>query len=268
MGGAFQTSREIFQHPIWQDPVKFRIFFYIVGNAVFSNDGVKVGNTTLKRGQFLRSLRNLQDDLAYREGRGNSVKKYPLETIRRKIKSLENEERITTKNTEHGTLFTVVNYALYQSFDHYTKEEMGQKRDSNESGMGQGWDNNKKDKKDKKDNNKKPSCPKFEICDLEIAEYLFRKILDNNPQAKKPNLEVWASEVRLMREKDKRTIEQIQYLINWSQNDSFWKTNILSTSKLRSKFDQLVIRCKEERERSKQQRSNQKPKKEIDWEDL
>jgi len=141
--GAFQVSREIFENEIWTDVVKFRIFFYILGNAVFSKEGVMQAGIRIERGQYLRSLRNLQDDLSYREGRGNAVKKIPLETLRRRIKSLEKEGRITIKSTEYGTLFTVVNYALYQSLDNYKKESMGQRWDSNGTAMGQQWDNNK-----------------------------------------------------------------------------------------------------------------------------
>lgn len=51
LGGAFQVSRQIFENPIWQDVIKFRLFFYIVGNAVFSESGVRVGGIALQRGQ-------------------------------------------------------------------------------------------------------------------------------------------------------------------------------------------------------------------------
>jgi hypothetical protein len=245
MGGAFQTSRDIFLNPIWQDIPKFRIFFYIVGNAVFSDDGVRIGNVFLKRGQYLRSYRNLQEDLTYLENR--ALKKYSLSVIKKKIDQLVEEKRLKIEECELGTLFTVVNYAVYQGFEHYKNNNENAERTQRE----QRENNNKKDKKDKKDNNKKPSCHKFEICDMEMAELLFQRILENNENAKQPNLEAWANEVRLMREKDKRTVKQIQYLINWSQNDSFWKVNILSISKLRSKFDQLVIRCKEDVQKKK-----------------
>lgn len=144
--GAFLMSREIFDNPIWSDPLKFRLFFFIVGNAVFSDDGVNYGGIQVERGQFLRSLRNLQDDLTYREGRGNAIKKPPIETLRRKIKELEKEGRITTKSTEYGTLFTVLNYDKYQGFDHYKNNEMRQQWDSDETSLGQRWDNNNNDK--------------------------------------------------------------------------------------------------------------------------
>lgn len=154
MGGAFQVSREIFENEVWSDVVKFRIFFYILGNAVFSKEGVDKAGIRIERGQYLRSMRNLQDDLSYREGRGNALKKYPLTTIQRKIKSLEKEGRINTKSTEYGTLFTVVNYATYQGFEHYQNQSVEQQRNSDGTVMEQRRNNNKKVKKDKNVNKK------------------------------------------------------------------------------------------------------------------
>ena len=130
MKGAFQISREIFDNEVWTDIVKFRLFFYILGNAVFAKDGIDHAGIHLERGQYLRSMRNLQQDLSYKEGRGNAIKSYPLTTIQRKIKSLVNEERITVKSTEYGTLFTVSNYAEYQGFERYNKEPVEQLRNS------------------------------------------------------------------------------------------------------------------------------------------
>lgn len=141
--GAFQISRDIFNNDIWDDVPKFRIFFYILGNAVFSEDGIKHAGIKLERGQYLRSLRGLRDDLAYKEGRGNAIKKYPLTTIQRKIKSLVNEERITVKSTEYGTLFTVVNYALYQGLSNYKKSSVEQQRNSDGTATEQQRNNNK-----------------------------------------------------------------------------------------------------------------------------
>lgn len=117
MSGAFQISREIFNSDIWTDIPKFRIFFYIVGNAVFSEKGVQKGSVFIGRGQLLKSFRNIANDLTYIEN--NSEKKYSLSVIKNKVSELEREERITTLRTELGTLFTVVNYALYQGLENY-----------------------------------------------------------------------------------------------------------------------------------------------------
>lgn len=83
---------------------------------------------------------------------------------------------------------------------------------------------------------------------MEHAQLLFKLILDTNPEHKEPDLEKWANEFRLIRERDEKTNEQIIYLIKWSQSNSFWKKNILSPSKLRKQWDRLVIEAKEEHE--------------------
>lgn len=129
--GAFLTSREIFGNDLWTDVVKFRLFFYIVGNAVFAEDGVKKGGIHIQRGQYLRSLRNLREDLVHFEN--NSEKMYSLATLKRKIDELVAEERITVVNTKLGTLFTVVNYAKYQDFEYYKGGSLEHQRNSNET---------------------------------------------------------------------------------------------------------------------------------------
>lgn len=50
-----------------------------------------------------------------------------------------------------------------------------------------------------------------------------------------------------MMERDERTEEQIRYLIEWSQSNSFWKSNILSTKKLREKATTLIRQIKAEK---------------------
>lgn len=82
---------------------------------------------------------------------------------------------------------------------------------------------------------------------FQLADRLHQRILNNNPNAKKPNMQTWSNDMRLMMERDDRTEEQIAYLIDWVQNDSFWMSNIMSPKKLREKFDQLVLRIKAER---------------------
>lgn len=94
----------------------------------------------------------------------------------------------------------------------------------------------------------------------QLASRLFQNILSNNPDHKTPNLKSWANDVRLMMERDNRTEEQIIYLMDWCQNDSFWKSNILSVSKLREKFDQLVIRVKEDIQKQNKATKQEVPK--------
>ncbi|WP_199928554.1 hypothetical protein [Brevibacillus brevis] len=149
MGGAFLTSREIFSNPIWTNVLEFRLFFLIYGNAVFSDEGVRVGDIILQRGQWLRSIRNLQKDLEYTENR--AVKTYSTATIKRAIDSLVIQNRIKVETAELGTLFTVVNYAVYQGFEHYETVIAKRRGNSNETATKQQRNNNNNVKKEKND---------------------------------------------------------------------------------------------------------------------
>ena len=46
-----------------------------------------------------------------------------------------------------------------------------------------------------------------------------------------------------MLDRDHRTAEQIAYLIRWTQEDEFWRSNVQSMPKLREKFDQLRLKA-------------------------
>ena len=81
---------------------------------------------------------------------------------------------------------------------------------------------------------------------LELSKFLKGLILRNNAKAKTPDdLTKWAAEIDRMQKIDHRTLEEIKSIIEFSQNDSFWRANILSAGKLREKFDQLYLKAEE-----------------------
>jgi len=89
------------------------------------------------------------------------------------------------------------------------------------------------------------SCYRWDLPHQRVAEKLKESMLQNNPKAKIPEkLDEWANTVRLMVKIDKRTLDEIIEVMDWSQKDSFWKTNILSMGKLRKQFDQLTMKMK------------------------
>lgn len=249
-------SRQIFESPIWQDVIKFRLFFFIVGNAVFSEDGVRVGSVTLQRGQFLRSYRNLASDLEFMENR--SMKKHAISVLKRKVDQLIAEGRLEVEDTELGTLFTVVNYDTYQGFGNYKKPTENDKRTEREqfenvprTEQEQNENNNKNDinvKKDKNDNNVKENSRK-RVYDEEsppfiLADYFYKQILKNDPKRQKPNLQNWSDDIRLMIERDDRDKKEIGELMRWVQQDEFEKANVLSPSKLRKRYTSLLLKMK------------------------
>jgi hypothetical protein len=65
--------------------------------------------------------------------------------------------------------------------------------------------------------------------------------------SKRPTIGVkWRTEARLMLDADKIAEDKIHGAIDWSQRHEFWKTVILSMTKLRSKYDAMRLRAEAE----------------------
>lgn len=178
--GVFQIDREIFKNSIWNSIAEFRMFFYIVGNAIWKEEGADVGDIHMKRGQYLRSYRNLREDLMYIEN--NAVKYYSISYLKKIADKLEADKRIKREDTKLGTLFTVLNYSYYQGFDRFEQVTENAVRTEKEQ-----RENNKK--KDNKDNKK-------DIYVLPEDEEQFLETLsriENYPVDRKKDLEMYHS---------------------------------------------------------------------------
>ncbi|EOV8479779.1 helix-turn-helix domain-containing protein [Klebsiella aerogenes] len=106
---------------------------------------------------------------------------------------------------------------------------------------------------------KHPEAVTWNVCkrqwgsqdDLTCAEWIWRRILrlyelattDDSESVlpKTPNWTVWANDVRLMRMQDGRSHKQICEMFKRVQNDPFWFKNVRCPSKLREKWDDLII---------------------------
>lgn len=91
---------------------------------------------------------------------------------------------------------------------------------------------------------------KFSDDDYQSAIFIDNKIKELTGSTKPVNLESWANEIRLMRERDNRTPKEISELFMWANNHSFWRRNILSPSKLRQQWDKLKLNKESENEKS------------------
>jgi hypothetical protein len=89
--------------------------------------------------------------------------------------------------------------------------------------------------------NKDTASLDFSNEDIQTAKWMFGLIQCIHPSHKPPSFEKWASNIRLMRERDSRTDSEIRRLFAAANSDSFWQKNILSPDKLRKQWDRLVI---------------------------
>jgi hypothetical protein len=61
---------------------------------------------------------------------------------------------------------------------------------------------------------------------------------------KKPNLDSWANDVRLMVERDGHTCPEVMTMFRAANAHEFWRANIMCPGKLRDKWDQLRMQLK------------------------
>ncbi|GGW68166.1 hypothetical protein [Streptomyces griseoloalbus] len=85
--------------------------------------------------------------------------------------------------------------------------------------------------------------PAPERDDVErLCTHLADRIAANG--SKRPTItKAWRTAARLMLDKDGRTEEQVHGAIDWCQNSEFWRSNVLSMSKLRDKYDTLRLQA-------------------------
>lgn len=257
-GGYILTSRKLLESEIWSmPPLYFKVWMYLLMRAQFKD------YKNLKRGQVVVSIPEIIEacswKVGYRTEKPTRAQIFNiLEWLRRTDEATDedgtNETMIETTKTTRGLVVTISNYGLYQDPKNYEHNDEDNDEESTKTTMGQRQADtiNKNDKNVKKEKNEKEEVPgRKKIYDVDsihykLAERFYKNILKNNPNHKEPNLQNWANDVRLMMERDNRTERQITYLIDWCQNDEFWFKNILSVSKLREKYDQLVMQIKSE----------------------
>ncbi|MCV6663329.1 phage replisome organizer N-terminal domain-containing protein [Enterococcus faecium] len=89
---------------------------------------------------------------------------------------------------------------------------------------------------------------------LRLAKKMQSNLTEDFPkEMNKVDIEKWADTIRLMEERDKASIEAIEYVINWLPTNEFWFGNIRSAKKLREKFEKLKFEIKADKKNHKKQ---------------
>ena len=78
---------------------------------------------------------------------------------------------------------------------------------------------------------------KYTQADRDMAAHMLTSIREVSPSAK--GSKGWPDTIRLMRERDGRTHDEIQAMFAWANADDFWRAVILSPGNLREKWPQL-----------------------------
>jgi len=78
--------------------------------------------------------------------------------------------------------------------------------------------------------------------EMRLSKLLFLLMQKNDPRSKEPDFQKWAKEIDRLIRLDKRTPDEVERVIRFSQIDSFWLANIRSAKTLRNQFSQLFLK--------------------------
>lgn len=186
-------------------------------------------------GQLVTSLESIKQE----SGKGISIK-----NVRSALDKFVKVGFLANQSAKTGRLITIANWAKYQISDDEVANQPANRWQTTGKQVATNK-NVKNDKNVKKEDSQQSRKREYADDSPEMIEavYLWEKIKGNNPEHRKPSLQAWADDVRKMHELDHRPFEKIHKMIDWCQLDTFWQTNILSASKLRSKYDTMAAQA-------------------------
>ena len=247
MQGWIKLYRQLTKWEWYKDSRMVHLFIHLVLSANHEMkrwQGIKVD-----RGQLITGRKSLKNETGISE-----------QTIRTCLNKLKSTGEITIQPTNRFSLITICQYETYNDNERQTNQPVNQPPNqqltNNQPTANQQLTTNKNVKNDK--NVKKYLGNSIEF---QMSFLLYSLILERKKDFKEPNMQVWGKHIGLMIRIDKRTPENIERLINWCQADcgngdkwKGWQNNILSTAKLREKYDKLDFASKQPHEETTQEK--------------
>ena len=244
MQGWIKDYRKEIGSDIWMMPPLYHRVWQYLKYTVNHTDRViptRNGKVVVKKGQTITSYQSIAEAVAWYE---YGIKRVPnKKTIKAILDWLEKEGMIVRESNAKGTVITLCNYCIYQGGEdkESNAEETLEKRSLDTN------NNVNNDKKKDSTSSSRKSANSFpdDSPPMILAQKLKSYILANNPNARTPSsLQKWATDFDRMIRLDKRPIPEIEAVMEFSQRDEFWRSNILSAGKLREKYDQLYLQSK------------------------
>lgn len=140
-GGYYLKARKIMQSDIMHKPPVVReLWDWLLMNANYADNG------KIKRGQQIRTTKDLQEGLAWYVG--YSKRSYSYKQIRSAYDFLMKENMIDVTKVTNGLLITICNYSHYQDPDNYEGISAGQVLDERRAKQKKRKEERKKENKD------------------------------------------------------------------------------------------------------------------------
>tara|TARA_R110002020_G_C16075114_1_gene756568 strand:- start:78 stop:872 length:795 start_codon:yes stop_codon:yes gene_type:complete len=221
----------------WYTDVNVRLtFMHFLMKANYEDKKWK--GIHIPRGSFISSISHLSAEI------GISVRQ-----VRTAIKKLKATNEITSQSSASNTMITIVSYDDYQQFDKPDDKRMTNQRQTSDKRA----TTTKEVKNIKSKEYKKLLLSELSVTDVDKENYLlmaqaFQELFKANvisaggsSTAIDKAKGTWYDDIRKLVEIDKVEMESIRKVFIFLKSDPFWKKNILSTSKLRDKFNKLIL---------------------------
>jgi len=235
----------------WYDDINARILLIHLLISVNYEDK-KWKGVIVKKGSMILSWQTLSS------GCGLSIKK-----CRTAMSKLETSGEVARVSANKWQVVSLVKWDELQQIEEHPGKQVGKQRASKGQRKGKQRATTKEDNNIiKEEDNKLRNIPlsEIDISDVESKDHdyfqiakafqkLFIKNLMENQSPtthqKNAKFHAYLNPIRLMIEKDEVSKEQLTNVWTFlgSNDGDFWKSNILSTSKLREKFSQLIIQA-------------------------
>ncbi|PAY16659.1 hypothetical protein CKO51_25450 [Rhodopirellula sp. SM50] len=239
MNGFIKLHRKILHSDVAADEGTFHTFAMIIMTCNWKRARFK-GREILP-GQMVFAWRTLPERL-----QGAMPKPIAIGTLRKRVGELVQIGAVKLESTPKYSILTVVNWEKYQGSmskfdtqDPFSVSEIDTPSDTLADTL---IDTDRRSKTKKEKHVDDSTVNKEKTLDKELASWMFREVQRVVPKAKAPNLETWINDIRLMRERDGHTRDEIRAVFRWANADSFWSKNILCPGKLRKQFPQLHAR--------------------------
>jgi len=235
--GYIKLYRKVTESIVWTNSDMLKLWVLCLTKAAHTERKFLFNGNELKLdpGEFVTG----RDSLAEEFNKGAKPKdKVASKTLWRHLKIMEKHEMLSIQSNNRYSVVSVCNWSEYQ--------QTVQQVSSDCPATVQQVSTNKNDKNEENEKKKTPRKKRaYEESSIEfqLSNLLYQKIMENNSEFKKPDLQKWSDDIRLMIERDNRKPEKIKGMIEWAQSNEFWFSNILSTRKLREKYDQMNIQA-------------------------
>lgn len=243
IGPWFKCFAKITDSEVFADANVLKVFVWCLAKAskewAYCRDVSKVKNIPVVVGRATRIIKLLYGDFVFGRHTAATELSMPGTTVVDRMNRLEAMNAIKVTSVTNCSIVTVCNWQTYQ----FESTNVRQPSVNCPSTDRQPSVTTKRISRTTR-NQSSSRALRFDEADRVLAEHISKAIRDLQPTRAPPDLDRWANSIRLAREQDGRTLDDLRDVFDHAHRDPFWQTIVLGPDKLREKFDDLDLKLR------------------------